>query len=166
MFSSPSRTPIYAAVGASAPSALGSAGAAPVSGPRGLIPFGLANIAAGDDAAPASSTPVQIPFCGVAAVTTGVAALRPGSLVGLSVHLSGAAAGSSAIFGVYVNGVIINAAAIVTLIATATTAYITFAAGIYPFVAGDVIDVRVRTGSGWSATTVDAAVLVEIETLT
>lgn len=86
--------------------------------------------------------------------------------MGLSVHLSGAAAGSSAIFGVYVNGVIINAAAIVTLIATATTAYITFAAGTYPFVAGDVIDVRVRTGSGWSATTVDAAVLVEIETLT
>lgn len=109
---------------------------------------------------------MQIPFCGVSAVTAGVTALRPGSLVGLSVNLSDAAAGSSAIFGVYKNGTIFNAATIVTLIATDTKEYITFAAGTYSFVAGDVIDVRVRTGSGWSAPTVDAAVLVEIETLT
>lgn len=157
---------IHAAVGATAPSALGSVGASPVSGPRELLHFGQPNIAAGDNATPASSTPVQIPFCGVADITTGVAAHRPGSLVGLSVNLSDAAAGSSAIFGVYKNGTIFNAATIVTLIATDTKEYITFAAGTYSFVAGDVIDVRVRTGSGWSAPTVDAAVLVEIETLT
>lgn len=157
---------IHAAVGATAPSALGSVGASPVSGPRELLHFGQPNIAAGDNATPASSTPVQIPFCGVSAVTAGVTALRPGSLVGLSVNLSDAAAGSSAIFGVYKNGTIFNAATIVTLIATDTKEYITFAAGTYSFVAGDVIDVRVRTGSGWSALTVDAAVLVEIETLT
>jgi len=157
---------IHAAVGATAPSALGSVGASPVSGPRELLHFGQPNIAAGDNATPASSTPVQIPFCGVSAVTAGVTALRPGSLVGLSVNLSDAAAGSSAIFGVYKNGTIFNAATIVTLIATDTKEYITFASGTYPFVAGDVIDVRVRTGSGWSAPTVDAAVLVEIETLT
>lgn len=159
-------TTIHAAVGATAPSALGSVGASPVSGPRELLHFGQPNIAAGDNATPASSTPVQIPFCGVSAVTAGVTALRPGSLVGLSVNLSDAAAGSSAIFGVYKNGTIFNAATIVTLIATDTKEYITFAAGTYSFVAGDVIDVRVRTGSGWSAPTVDAAVLVEIETLT
>lgn len=99
-------------------------------------------------------------------MTAGIAAIRPGSLVGLSVNLSGAAAGSSAIFGVYKNGTIFNAATIVTIIATDTKEYITFEAGSYPFVAGDVIDVRVRTGSGWSATTVDAAALVEIQTLT
>lgn len=157
---------IHAAVGATAPSALGSVGASPVSGPRELLHFGQPNIAAGDNATPASSTPVAIPFCGVSAVTAGVTALRPGSLVGLSVNLSDAAAGSSAIFGVYKNGTIFNAATIVTLIATDTKEYITFAAGTYSFVAGDVIDVRVRTGSGWSAPTVDAAVLVEIETLT
>lgn len=157
---------IHAAVGATAPSALGSVGASPVSGPRELLHFGQPNIAAGDNATPASSTPVQIPFCGVSAVTAGVTALRPGSLVGLSVNLSDAAAGSSAIFGVYKNGTIFNAATIVTLIATDTKEYITFAAGTYSFVAGDVIDVRFRTGSGWSAPTVDAAVLVEIETLT
>lgn len=159
-------TTIHAAVGASAPSALGSVGASPALGPRELLHFGQPNIAAGDNATPALSTPVACPFCAVATVTTGIAALRPGSLVGLSVHLSGAAAGSRAIFGVYKNGTIIDAAAIVTLIATATTAFITFASGSYPFVAGDVIDVRVRTGSGWSATTVDAAILVEIESLT
>lgn len=157
---------IYAAIGATTASALGSAGASPVAGPRELLHFGQPNIAAGDNADPALSTPVQIPFCGVTAVTAGIAAIRPGSLVGLSVNLSGAAAGSSAIFGVYKNGVIFNAATIVTIIATDTKEYITFEAGSYPFVAGDVIDVRVRTGSGWSATTVDAAALVEIQTLT
>jgi len=157
---------VYAAIGATTASALGSAGASPVAGPRELLHFGQPNIAFGDNATPALSTPVQIPFCGVAAVTVGVAALRPGSLVGLSVNLSGAAAGSSAIFGVYKNGVIFNAATIVTLIATDTKEHIAFEAGSYPFVAGDVIDVRVRTGSGWSATTVDAAVLVEIQTST
>ena len=159
-------TTIHAAVGATAPTALGSAGASPATGPRELLHFGQPNIAAGDNADPALSTPVQIPFCGVAAVTTGVAALRPGSLVGLSVNLSGAAAGSSAIFGVYKNGTIFNAAAIVTIIATDTKEYITFTSCTDPIVAGDWIDVRVRTGSGWSATTVDATALVEIETLT
>lgn len=157
---------VYAAIGATTSSALGSAGASPVSGPRELLHFGDANIAAGDNATPASSTPVQIHFCGVAAILAGIAAIRPGSLVGLSVNLTGAAAGSSAIFGVYKNGVIFNAATIVTIIATDTKEYLTFEAGTYPFVAGDVIDVRVRTGSGWSATTVDAAVVVEIQTLT
>ena len=159
-------TTIHAAVGATAPTAIGSVGASPVTGPRELIHFGQPNVAAGDNATPSLSTPVQIPFCGVTTVTTGVTALRPGSLVGLSVNLSGAAAGSSAIFGVYKNGVIFNAATIVTIAAADTLEYITFAAGTYPFVAGDVIDVRVRTGTGWSATTVDATALVEIETLT
>lgn len=157
---------IVAAIGSSSTSALGATGAAPVAGPRELIHFGQPNIAAGDNATPALSTPVQNPYCGVTTISTGIVAHRPGSLVGLSVNLTGAAAGSSAIFGVYKNGTIFNAAAIVTIIATDTKAYITFAAGSYPFVAGDVIDVRVRTGSGWSATTVDAAVLVEIQTTT
>ena len=40
----------------------------------------------------------------------------------------------------------------------------TFTSGSYTFVAGDVIDVRIRTGSGWSATTADASIAVEIET--
>lgn len=154
---------IHSAVGATPATAMGSAGATPASGPRNLLPFGQANIAAGDNATPASSTPVQIPFCGVSTITTGITAIRPGSLVGLSVHLSGAAAGSSAIFGVYKNGTIMDALTVVTLAAAATGGQTTFTPGTYQFAAGDVLDVRVRTGSGWSAATVDAAVLVEIQ---
>jgi hypothetical protein len=136
-------------------------------GVRQLVPFGMVNIAAGDNATPASSTPVQIYWCGVSALTTcAFTALRAGSVTGLSVSLNGAAAGSNLIVGVYKNGTIINASAIVTLASgtSDTKGYGTFTLGSYTFVAGDVIDVRIRTGSGWSATTVDAAVSVEIAT--
>jgi hypothetical protein len=135
-------------------------------GVRQVLPFGLPNVALGDNATPASSTPVQTYWCGVSALTTGgFVAMRAGSITGLSVSLSGAAAGSNAIFGVYINGTIANAAAIVTLASATsdTKARGTFASGLYAVAAGDVIDVRVRTGSGWSATTVDASIAVEIE---
>ena len=135
-------------------------------GVRQIVPFGQPNVALGDNASPALSTPVQAHACGVSALSTAsFVAMRAGSLTGLSVNLSGAAAGSNAIFGVYINGTIANAAAIVTLASATsdTKARGTFASGLYTFVAGDVIDVRVRTGSGWSATTVDAFVAVEIE---
>ena len=91
--------------------------------------------------------------------------LRPGSVTGLAVSLSGAAAGSSAIFGVYKNGTIINASAIATAVATDTSTGETFTAGTYTFVEGDVLDVRVRTGSGWTAITVDCAILLEVQYL-
>jgi len=160
-------TTILAAIGASAATAFGSAGGASAAGPRELLHFGLPNLAAGDNASPALSTPVQTLFCGAPNIETGASAIRSGSVVGLSVNLSVAAGGSNAIFGVYKNGTIFNAATIVTLASATsdTEAHITFAAGTYPFVAGDVIDVRVRTGERWSAPTSDAAVLVEIETL-
>ena len=135
-------------------------------GVRQILPFGQPNVALGDNASPAASTPVQTHACGVSALSTcGFVAMRAGSLTGLSVSLSGAAAGSNAIFGVYINGTIANVAAIVTLASATsdTKARGTFTSGLYAFVAGDVIDVRVRTGSGWSATTVDAFVAVEIE---
>jgi hypothetical protein len=80
-------------------------------------------------------------------------------------NLNTAAAGSNLIVGVYKNGTIINAAAIVTL-ASATNDVKgsgTFAQNAYTFAAGDVIDVRTRTGSGWSATAADASIAVEIE---
>lgn len=135
-------------------------------GVRQLLPFGQPNVDEGDNATPASSTPVQTHACGASALSTcGFVAMRAGSLTGLSVNLSGAAAGSNAIFGVYLNGTIINAAAIVTLASATsdTKARVTFTSGSYAIAAGDVIDVRVRTGSGWSATTVDAFIAVEIE---
>jgi len=136
-------------------------------GVRQVVTFGIPNIAFGDNATPASSTPVQVYACGVSALATcGFTALRAGSLTGLSVSLSGAAAGSNCIVGVYKNGTIINAAAIVTLASgtSDTKGYGTFTQGTYTFAAGDVIDVRIRTGSGWSATTVDLAAYVELAT--
>ena len=154
-------TTIAAAIGASAPTALGSAGA--VTGPRELLFFGTANIAAGDNATPANSTPVQSGFCGVSTIAAGVPMLRPGYVTGLGIRLTGAAAGSAAIFGVYQNGTLVAALSIGL---TGNQNYATYAEGLYAFAANDVIDVRVRTGSGWTATTVDAAVVVEIQTTT
>jgi len=134
-------------------------------GCRALAPFGQTNIAAGDNATPASSTPVQAHWCGVSAIAiAGFVAMRAGSITGLSINLNAAAAGSNIIFGVYVNGTIANVAAIVTLTSAGsqTKGQATFAHGLYPIAAGDVVDVRIRTGSGWSATTADAAISVEI----
>lgn len=134
-------------------------------GVRQIVSFGQTNIVAGDNATPASSTPVQAHWCGVSGLTTcAFVAMRAGSVTGLSININTAAAGSSLIVGVYKNGTIINASAIVTLAATDVKGQGTFTSGSYTFVAGDVIDVRIRTGSGWSATAADASIVVEIET--
>jgi len=134
-------------------------------GCRAYAPFGQANIVAGDNATPASSTPVSAQWCGVSAIANAFfVAMRAGSITGLSINLNVAAAGSNLIVGVYVNGVIANAAAIVTLTSAGsqTKGQATFAHGLYPIVAGDVVGVAIRTGSGWSAVTADAAISVEI----
>jgi hypothetical protein len=67
--------------------------------------------------------------------------------------------------GVYKNGTLIHASAILTLASasSATKGNTTFPLGSYTFAAGDVLDVRVRTGSGWSATTADLGITVEVE---
>ena len=159
-------TTINAAIGATPTTAQASGGSAPVAGPRELLHFGFPNIAAGDNATPASSTPVLVPFCGVTTIPAGMVMMCAGSVTGLAVNLTAAASGSAAIFGVYKNGTIINAAAIVTIAIAGTKAYLTFASGTYTFVPGDVLDVRVRTGTGWDVLTTDCACAIEIETLT
>lgn len=134
---------------------------------RNILHFGMPNVAAGDNATPASSTPVQAYVMGASALSTcGFVATRAGSLVGLSASLSGAAAGSNLVVGVYKNGTILDAATIITLASgtSDTKKNNTFTAGAYTFVAGDVIDVRIRAGSGWTASTVDLAAFVEIAT--
>lgn len=135
-------------------------------GHRQIIPFGVANVQTGDNATVASATPVQIGYGANGAVVVGWVAPRAGSLTGLSAALSGAAAGSNCIVGVYKNGTLMDATAIVTLTSAGsdTAARTTFTRNTFTFSAGDVIDVRVRTGSGWSATTVDLGVGVEVET--
>lgn len=132
---------------------------------RQCIQFGGANIAAGDDASPALSTPVALHWCGVSTIGVGWVAPRAGSFTALSAALSAAAAGSNLIVGVYVNGTIVDAAAIITLASgtSDTKARTTWAKDTYEFAAGDVIDIRVRTGSGWTATTADLGVALEVE---
>lgn len=132
---------------------------------RQCVQFGLADVAAGSNGTASASTPVQVGFGANGAVLAGWVAPRAGSITALSAALSGAAAGSDCIVGVYKNGTIVNAAAIVTLASATsdTSARTTFAKDLYAFAAGDVIDVRIRTSTGWSATTVDLAVAVEIE---
>lgn len=132
---------------------------------RQCIQFGYANIAAGNAVAPASSTPVTLHWCGVATISVGWVAPRAGSFTALSAALSEAAAGSNLIVGVYVNGTIANAAAIVTLASgtSDTKARTTWAKDTYTFAAGDVIDIRIRAGSGWTATTADIGVALEVE---
>ena len=156
---------IFAAIGASTTTAEAATGAAPIAGPRVILPFGFANIAAGDNATPANATPVQLLWCGVS--TLGAAtyiANRSGSIVGIGGALTAAASGSVAIIGVYKNGTIVNAsAAILYSIAGGTENYTTFAAGTYTFVPGDNLDIRIRTGSGWNVLTTDIAAYLELE---
>jgi hypothetical protein len=130
---------------------------------RQTVTFALPNVAAGDNATVASATPVQLYACGVSALDTcGYVAPRAGSLTALSAHFSGNAAGSSLIVSVHKNGTLLHASAIATIASGEAKGRATFTAGTYTFDAGDVLDVRVRTGSGWSATTRDIAAYVEI----
>ena len=155
---------IFAAIGASTTTAEAATGAAPIAGPRVILPFGFANIAAGDNATPASSTPVQLNWCGVSALgAANFVANRSGSIVGIGGALTAAASGSVAIIGVYKNGTIVNAAAITTIAVLGTENYTTFAAGTYTFVPGDNLDIRIRTGSGWNVLTTDIAAYIELE---
>ena len=127
------------------------------------IQFEAANVAAGDNATASASTPVQAQWG--SGVTVGWVAPRAGSVRSLTAALSAAAAGSDLILGVYKNGTLIHASAILTLASasSATKGNTTFPLGSYTFAAGDVLDVRVRTGSGWSATTADLGITVEVE---
>jgi len=142
----------------------GARGARGTTGPAAaIIAFGLLNVAAGDNATPASATPVAAPWCGVTGLGVGWVAPRAGSVTALSAALSAAAADADAIVGVYKNGTLLTGAIVTLAEATNDTkAHSTFTAGTHTFVAGDVLDVRVRTGSGWSATTADLGASVEV----
>ncbi len=145
-----------------APGEPGVPGATGPTGPAAaILQFGLLNVAAGDNATPADSTPVVAPWCGVAGLGVGWVAPRAGSVTALSAALSEVAAGSDAIVGVYKNGTLLPAA-IVTVADAAAAAHGTFVGGTHTFIAGDVLDVRVRTGSAWSATTADLGASVEV----
>ena len=133
-------------------------------GVRAFLPFGQTNIAAGDNATPANSTPVVDHWCGVAGLNdASYTAPRAGCIRSISVALSVVAAGSVAIFAIYKNGTLLNASCAVTVAIGQNKAYATFASGLYTFAAGDVFGVGHRTGTGWTATTSDVAIAVEVE---
>ena len=133
-------------------------------GVRAFLPFGQTNIAAGDNATPANSTPVPDHWCGVSTLgQVGFVAPRAGCIRSITVSLSTAAAGSVAIFAIYKNGALLNAACAATVALGQTKATATFASGLYTFVAGDEFSVGHRTGSGWTATTADSVIAVEVE---
>lgn len=143
----------------------GARGARGATGPAAaIIPFGLLNVATGDDAVAVNSTPAVAPWCGVTGLGVGWVAPRAGSVTALSAALSAAAAGADAVVGVYKNGTLLGPATSVTMTeATSDTkAHTTFTAGDYAFVAGDILDVRVRTGSAWTATAADLGAAVEV----
>lgn len=130
-----------------------------------MIPFAVTNVAAGDNATAASSTPVQAQWAGAAAVGVGWTAPRAGSVRSLSATLSAAAAGSDLLVAIYKNSTLLHASTLVTLASATndTKRYANFPLGSYTFAAGDTIDVRIRTGSGWSASSADLGIAVEVE---
>lgn len=133
-------------------------------GMRQPLHFGLANVAAGDNAAVASSTPVAIGFGANGAVVVSWTAPRAGSVTAISAALSANAAGSDLILDVYKNGTLIHSSATITIASGQNEARTTLAKDTATFAAGDNLDVRIRTASGWSATTADLGVSVEVET--
>jgi hypothetical protein len=159
----PNPVTIYAEVGATANTSRGSVNNTLSVYPRELIPFSFLNIAAGDNADPLLATPVAGQFCGMSTIPAGVFAQRNGRVVGISVNMSAAASGTNAVFGIYKNGTIINASAVVILTAGGAVKNTTTFPTTYTFVAGDILDVRVRVGSGWNVLTTDASILVEVE---
>ncbi len=131
-----------------------------IAGSRKVLQFGLPNVAAGDNASPPLATPVQLGWGGVATLAQGWVALRPGFISGLSAGLTTAAAGSGLMVGVYKNGTLVAGAEVtLTDVAANQSAFTDYS---FTFMAGDVLDVRIRAGSGWSATTADLAVGLEV----
>ncbi len=88
---------------------------------------------------------------------------RPGSVVGIGASFSVAPAGTDLTLTLLKNGVAV-AACLLTVAAGATLGRsVVFAADLHRFVAGDRLGIAVTTGAGWTATTSDVAVTIEIE---
>ncbi len=87
--------------------------------------------------------------------------IRAGSIVGMSTRLSAAAAGAGITSTAAVNGAAGTLNVVDAIASTGGEA--TQAAGIDTFVAGDLISVEITTPVGWTATTADIEVLLEVE---
>ena len=117
----------------------------------------------GQEPAPATPT-APAPAPSTAAPQTEVVTPRAGSVTGITLSATVAPAGTDAVFTVTKNGSAISGC-ILTVTAGATLGRsATFTPGTYPIAASDRLGVTVTTGAGWTATTSDVAVCVEVET--
>lgn len=101
-----------------------------------------------------------------AAANTGTEGVspRPGSVTGIAAAFTVAPAGTDLVLQVTKNGTPVSGC-ILTVAAGATLGRsAVFKASLYNFIAGDRLGVIVTTGAGWTATTSDVVVDVEIET--
>lgn len=89
-----------------------------------------------------------------AATFTSQLAERDGSIVGLWLILSGAAAGDTITVSASIAGTAVAGTATVIAIA-GTQTYATFNRGLYTFTAGQALGMMITTPAGWTATTVD-----------
>lgn len=118
-----------------------------------LAAFSRANIAA-------NLTASQLAVSGGTNVKK-VIADRAGSVVGIAIAASINAAGATLTAHVYVNGA--DTLFHLDLTAGNSKAFATAANGTYTYVAGDVIDVRIDTPSGWTSTTLEAEVRLFVQ---
>lgn len=84
---------------------------------------------------------------------------REGSVTCLSVNMDHAAAGSTPLFAIYKNGVLLVSETIALGLFNNEFVY---APGLHTFVAGDSLDVRVTTDNAWTATNADVLVTIEV----
>ena len=122
--------------------------------------FTKSSVAAGDNATPASSTPVACAYQG-AASGLGYVATRSGNITGISAQLDANPAGSAIVFAATVNGTV-QAGTAQTLNAGTTRKLEATFGGSVPYSAGDVVGVSIRTGTGWTATSANCVVGLEL----
>lgn len=112
---------------------------------------------------PASQTNATMGFGANGAAVLAARVTRAGSVVGIGVNMSAAAAGSAITFDVQKNGSDLISGAL-SISAGSASGSATFGYGSYTFAAGDIVRVVFNTDGSWTGTTVDASAILEIET--
>lgn len=128
-----------------------------VGGWKQLVPFVSNNTASGAH----SATQLQL---SAATATNEFVAITAGSITGIAVHDNASAAGGSIVFDVYKNGSAVSGATATLAIGTQVISA-SFARNTYTFTANDKLDVRLTTTAGYTATTDDIAVFLQVEML-
>lgn len=121
------------------------------------VSFAMAAVPAGLSAAMTSS---KLSVLGMTITQKEWVSMRPGSLTGLSAHLSLVAAGADLIVKVYKNDADTNFS--LTILQSNKRAQVVQLSGVATYGADDRIDVRAITGVLWTALTSDLLVHLEV----